>query len=130
MAIIGLGTDIVAIERIVTRCEGMAADKRQRFAERILTPEELREWQQHREPARLLAKRFAVKEATAKALGTGIGRGVSFQHIALVHNDWGAPQLRLSGGAQARFEALGGREHHVSLSDEQAYVVATVILER
>ncbi len=125
MAIIGLGTDVVEILRI----EEQAARLGVRFAQRILTPAELAQWRTHKAPSRLLAKRFAVKEAAAKALGTGIGRGVSFQHIELQHNEHGAPRLHLSAGAAARFESLGGRHCHVSLSDERHYAVATVILE-
>ena len=123
--IIGLGTDIVEIARIEAQFERLGA----RFAERILTPAEREELARSKEPARLLAKRFAVKEAAAKALGTGIGRGVSFQHIELQHNEWGAPQLVLSDGALARFTSLGGQGMHISLSDEQHYATATVVLE-
>ncbi|MBY6225929.1 holo-ACP synthase [Ferrimonas balearica] len=123
--IIGLGTDIVEIARIEAQFERLGA----RFAERILTQAEREELARSKEPARLLAKRFAVKEAAAKALGTGIGRGVSFQHIELQHNEWGAPQLVFSDGALARFTSLGGQGMHISLSDEQHYATATVVLE-
>lgn len=123
--IIGLGTDIVEIARIQAQYERLGS----RFAARILTESERETLAQTKEPARLLAKRFAVKEAAAKALGTGIGRGVSFQHIELQHNEWGAPILVFTGGAQERFELLGGRGMHISLSDEQHYATATVVLE-
>ncbi|GAA5192369.1 holo-ACP synthase [Ferrimonas gelatinilytica] len=125
MAIIGLGTDVVEILRIEEQASRLGV----RFAQRILTPSELEQWRTHKAPSRLLAKRFAVKEAAAKALGTGIGRGVSFQHIELRHNEAGAPLLHLSGGAAERLAVLGGRHCHVSLSDERDYAVATVILE-
>ncbi|GAA4897326.1 holo-ACP synthase [Ferrimonas pelagia] len=130
MAILGLGTDIVEIARFSERLERMGEEKAERFAARILTPDELEAWLTHSDPARLLAKRFAVKEAAAKALGTGIGRGVSFQHIELCHDAWGAPQLQLSDGALERLRQLGGQHCHVSLSDERHYAMATVILER
>ncbi|MBY6188107.1 holo-ACP synthase [Marinobacter hydrocarbonoclasticus] len=123
--IVGLGTDIVEIARIQSQYERLGA----RFAARILTESERDELARSKEPARLLAKRFAVKEAAAKALGTGIGRGVSFQHIELQHNEWGAPILVLSGGARERLEQLGGHHLHISLSDEQYYATATVVLE-
>ncbi|WP_028117692.1 holo-ACP synthase [Ferrimonas senticii] len=125
MAIKGLGTDIVEIERIATRFDKLG-DK---LAARILTESELRELGHSSDPARFLAKRFAIKEAAAKALGTGIGRGVSFQHISLSHNEWGAPLLQLRGGAAERMAQLGATSTHVSLSDERRYVVATVIVE-
>ncbi|MBY5993482.1 holo-ACP synthase [Ferrimonas balearica] len=123
--IIGLGTDIVEIGRIEAQYSRLG----RRFAERILTPAEREELAASNHPVRLLAKRFAVKEAAAKALGTGIGRGVSFQHIELQHSEWGAPLLVLSGGARDRFEQLGGTHSHISLSDEQHYATATVVLE-
>lgn len=125
MAILGLGTDIAEIARVAAQSERLG----EKFARRILTDNELAEWHAHKQPERLLAKRFAVKEAAGKALGTGIGRGVSFQHIELGHDDWGAPVLILSAGAAERMASLGATRAHVSLSDEQAYAVATVILE-
>ncbi|SDI99701.1 holo-[acyl-carrier protein] synthase [Ferrimonas sediminum] len=124
MTIKGLGTDIVEIERVEAQFQRLG----QRFADRILTDNERNELMASKAPARLLAKRFAVKEAVGKALGTGIGRGVSFQHIELGHNDDGAPVLHLSGGALARMQALGATDAHISLADERRYAVATVVL--
>ena len=124
MAIKGLGTDIVEIERVEAQFERLG----ERFAARILTPYELEQWHDSKVQARVLAKRFAVKEAVGKALGTGIGRGVSFQHIELRHDANGAPLLKLTGGALERMQTLGARESHISLADERRYVVATCIL--
>ncbi|BDY03747.1 holo-ACP synthase [Ferrimonas sp. YFM] len=124
MSIKGLGTDIVEIERVEAQFQRLG----EKFAKRILTPNELEELARSKAPARLLAKRFAVKEAAGKALGTGIGRGVSFQHIELGHNADGAPQLILTEGALARMQALGAEQAHISLADERRYAVATVIL--
>ena len=89
MAIVGLGTDIVEIVRITTHIE-RGGDK---LAKRVLTPVEFDLYYKHTHPERYLAKRFAAKEAAAKALGTGIGRGVSFQHIHISNNTDGAPQI-------------------------------------
>ncbi len=125
MAIKGLGTDIVDVARFDERVARLG-DK---LARRLLTDNEWQQWQAAAQPGRFLAKRFAAKEAAAKALGTGIGRGVSFQHMEIHHTDWGAPKLRFSEGAAARFAELGASQCHLSLSDEQAYVVATVILD-
>ncbi|MFT5790566.1 MAG: holo-[acyl-carrier protein] synthase, partial [Shewanella sp.] len=80
-------------------------------------------------PARYLAKRFAAKEAAAKALGTGIGRGVSFQHIEISNNDNGAPIVTFNLGAAERLAFLGGTRGHLSIADEKHYATATVILE-
>lgn len=123
--IVGLGTDIVEIVRIVATLERLG----DAFARRILTPQEHAEFEASARRTTFLAKRFCIKEAAAKALGTGIGRGVSWQHMWVEHNDQGAPRLCFSGGALARLQALGGSRVHVSVSDEQAYATATVILE-
>ncbi|WP_421865632.1 holo-ACP synthase [Motiliproteus sp.] len=124
--IIGIGTDIVQIARIDASSDRLG----EKFAARILTPDELQQWQEHARPTVFLAKRFAVKEAASKALGTGIGRGVSWQHFHIDHNEWGAPQLRLSDGAAERAEQLGVNRIHLTLSDEQDHVVAFVVLEQ
>ena len=78
---------------------------------------------------RFLAKRFAAKEAVAKALGTGIGHGVSFRHIAISHDDRGRPLVQLHEGAAARLAALQACECLLSLSDERHYVIAVALLQ-
>ena len=125
MAIVGIGTDIVEISRLERQLQ-----RSPRLAERILTEHELRLFQDHPFPARYLAKRFAVKEAASKALGTGIGRGVSFQQFETRNDDFGRPLLTLSGKAQEISGTPAHTQVHVSISDEQHYAVATVIIER
>jgi holo-[acyl-carrier protein] synthase len=125
MAIRGLGTDIVEIDRIVAQTERLG-DK---LARRVLTTSELQLYQSAAQPARYLAKRFAAKEAAAKALGTGIGRGVSFQHIHIGNNADGAPTISFSDGALARMQQLNAVVGHISIADEKHYAIATVILE-
>ncbi|WP_133406158.1 holo-ACP synthase [Parashewanella tropica] len=125
MPIIGLGTDIVEIERIPLHNTKTG----ERLAQRVLTPTELNIYNRHSQPQRYLAKRFAAKEAAAKALGTGIGRGVSFQHIHVSNNEDGAPKLKFTDGALEKFEALSGKYLHLSIADEKRYATATVILE-
>lgn len=125
MAIVGLGTDIVEIARI----EAQLAKGSDRLAKRVLTPNELAIFNQSTQPARYLAKRFAAKEAAAKALGTGIGRGVSFQHIETSNTAEGAPLVEFSQGAQERLVQLGGKLGHISIADEKHYAMATVIIE-
>ncbi len=124
MAIIGLGTDIVQISRFAGQAHQPTG-----LAKKILTPSELEQYMQQAHPHRFLAKRFAVKEAAVKALGTGIGHGVSWQHIWLEHTDKGQPQLRYTDGFLAIALQLGVTHSHTSISDEQDYAVATVILE-
>ncbi|KKO44409.1 ACP synthase [Arsukibacterium ikkense] len=124
MAIIGLGTDIVEISRIeqsLARSPGLV--------KRVLTDTEQQRFAGHALASRYFAKRFAAKEAAAKALGTGIGRGVSFQHIEISNDQHGRPLLQFSGYAAELANSLGVRQCWLSLSDEQAYAMATVILE-
>ena len=124
--ILGIGTDVVHISRIKASCERLG----RRFAARILNEDELTLWDTHNRPEVFLAKRFAVKEAASKALGTGMGQGVSWQHISMTHNALGAPQLLLSGQAALRAQQLGMNHSHLSLSDEVDMVVAFVVIEQ
>ncbi len=121
---IAVGTDILRIARIEDVHERLG----ERFVRRILTPAERMEHQRSSMPARLLAKRFAAKEAVAKALGTGIGRGVSWQDISIGHDANGAPTVTLSGGALRVAVNKGGSRVELSLADELEYVVAFAIL--
>jgi holo-[acyl-carrier protein] synthase len=130
MAIAGLGTDIVEIARIEQSLARSPA-----LVKRVLTGAEQTIFAQMAtqhpgNAARYFAKRFAAKEAAAKALGTGIGRGVSFQHISVSNNADGAPQLALSDYAAELAAKLGVSHIWLSITDEQAYAAATVILER
>lgn len=122
--IAGIGTDILEIARIEK-----AMARTPRLPQRILTPAELVRFEAVRDKPRFLAKRFCAKEAMAKALGTGIGRGVSWQHMEIRANDDGRPWMQLTGGAQQRAERLRVTAHHLSYSDEKEYVVAFVILD-
>jgi holo-[acyl-carrier protein] synthase len=125
MAIVGLGTDIADIERV----EKVFTRSGDAFAERILAPSELGIYHDLKLKARYLAKRFAVKEAAAKALGTGIACGVSFQDFTVSNDERGKPLLALSGKAAELAESMGVKHVHLTLADEKQYAVATVILE-
>lgn len=120
----GIGTDIVQINRI----QETLARLGEKFAQRILTPAELLEFQQSSRSTTYLAKRFAAKEAAGKALGTGIGQGVSWQHIEIQHTDTGAPVIVFSAQAQQKFLELGATVVHISIADEKEYAVAFVTL--
>lgn len=124
MQILGIGTDIVEIVRM----EGLLERHPERFIERILHPHELAKLKGMSQQAAWLAKRFATKEAVAKALGTGIGQAASFTEIETRHTDLGQPQVHLHGTALATAERLGVQTIQVSLADERAYAVAFVIL--
>ena len=123
--IYGIGTDLVEATRIARSLERYG----ERFAKRILTDSEWLDYSCSSKPVIFLANRFAAKEAAAKALGTGIGRGVSFQHIHIDNDENGAPILTFTDGAKARLELLNGRHGFISIADELHYAVATVILE-
>ena len=123
---ISVGTDILRVKRI----EDVVARLGDRFVQRILTPAEQAEYAASALPHRLLAKRFAAKEAIAKALGTGIGRGVSWQDITIAHGPSGAPLVELGGGAREVALARGGSRVELSLADEADYVVAFAVLAR
>ncbi len=124
MAIVGLGTDIIEIARIE-----QSLARSPRLVQRVLTETEQQILAAHGQPARYFAKRFAAKEAAAKALGTGIGRGISFQHFSVSNDPSGRPQLELTGPAKALADSMYVRSVWLSISDEQAYACATVILE-
>jgi len=123
--ILGMGTDIIEIQRLSSVLERTG----EKFAQRILTPVEMNLYNRNKQPVRLLAKRFAVKESVAKALGTGIGRGVSWQDIELYHDEAGKPLVKLSNGAAKRLEQLGATQCHVSISDERHYATAFAIIQ-
>lgn len=124
MAIVGLGTDIIEIARIE-----QSLARSPRLVQRVLTDSEQQILAAHGQPARYFAKRFAAKEAAAKALGTGIGRGISFQHFTVSNDPSGRPQLELTGPAKELADSMQVRCVWLSISDEQAYACATVILE-
>jgi holo-[acyl-carrier protein] synthase len=123
MSVLGLGTDIVEISRVAS-----VSESSERFAKRVLAESELNIYKQHTQPERYLAKRWAAKEAAAKALGTGIGRGISFHHFITTNNELGAPKLQLVGKALEVANTMGVTSVLLSISDEKHYATATVIL--
>jgi len=124
MPVVGIGTDIVEISRIAD----MPSAVREKLAKRVLTPTEYQHYQQIKLPARYLAKRWAGKEAAAKALGTGIADGVSFQHFEIVSLPSGQPTLLLSKRALEIATMLKASYYHISLADEKFYATAFVTL--
>ncbi|MCG8710799.1 holo-ACP synthase [Brenneria sp. 4F2] len=125
MAILGLGTDIVEIARIELVIERSG----ERLARRILTENEWLQYQQHQQPVRFLAKRFAVKEAAAKAFGTGIRHGLAFAQFEVFNDELGKPGLRFFAKASELAAHMGVKSVHVTLADERRYACATVIIE-
>jgi len=123
--IFGIGVDMATVSRLTSTYERFG----ERFARRILHARELEELHSQHQPARFLAKRFAVKEAAVKALGTGERDGVLLKDFFLLHDDLGKPLLGVSGEAERRCAAAGVDSRHVSLTDEGDQVVAFVVLE-
>ena len=123
--IYGIGTDIVRIERMQENLEKYP----EKFAQRILSENEMLEFSAHNQQARLLAKRFAAKEAASKALGTGFRNGITLRQIEITHDKLGKPQLVFYAEADAYIKNAGITSSFVSLSDESDYAVAYVILE-
>lgn len=122
--IFGIGTDIVRVARMQKNVERYG----EKFAERILTPAELEEFRRESRPAHFLAKRFAAKEAAAKAMGTGFRDGLMFHHIGVGHDAAGRPRLEFTHEAAAFVAAHGITNVHVSLADEEDHAVAFVTL--
>lgn len=125
MSVRGIGVDLVALARV----ERLYERHGRRAVERILHPDERSGLDRQREPARYLAKRFAAKEAGAKALGTGIAHGVRLHDLRVGHDALGRPELILADGALQRAYALGATHWHLSLSDEREHVIAFVVLD-
>lgn len=121
---IAIGTDIVEIARI----DESVSRQGVKFAQRILSPAELEVYQAKGESVSFLAKRFAAKEAIAKALGTGIGHGVSFQDMVISNNQKGAPEVSLHSGAAEILRSLGASKVLLSISDEKDYALAYAMI--
>lgn len=122
----GIGTDIVEVARMARALQRHG----ERFARRVLVSSELEEFQLAAHQDRFLAKRFAAKEAAAKALGTGFSQGLSLHDISVRHDDAGKPMLYFSGRALELLDTLNIGTHFLSLADEQSYAIAYVILQR
>jgi holo-[acyl-carrier protein] synthase len=123
--IYGLGTDIVEIRRI----EATLARFGERFVHRILTPAERPRFGRVRDPANHLAKRFAAKEAFAKAIGSGIRSPFRWHAVAIGRDTRGKPLLVPDEAMSAWLAAKGVCSSHVSLSDDAGMATATVVLE-
>jgi holo-[acyl-carrier protein] synthase len=123
--IVGIGTDIVAVARLRELLDRYG----ERLATRILTDAELTAFRRAAAPAAFLAKRFAAKEAAAKAFGTGFRDGLSLRHIGVENNDHGRPSLHFTARAAEISARLGVTAAHLSLADEKEYAVAFVVLD-
>ncbi len=123
--IFGIGTDLVAIERMQLMWERHG----ERALEKLLAPAERDDCRAHAAPGRFLAKRFAAKEAFGKALGTGIRAPVLLPAIAVVHDGQGKPAFAYSAEL-AEWLAARRLVAHLSLSDEAGQALAFVVVEK
>jgi holo-[acyl-carrier protein] synthase len=127
--IIGLGSDLADIRRIEATLERFG----ERFTRRIFTDIERARSERKADRAASYAKRFAAKEACAKALGTGIRRGVFWSDMGVVNGRTGQPTLALAGGAARRLAALTPpglfARVHLTLTDDHPYAQAFVVIE-
>ncbi|WP_107928842.1 holo-ACP synthase [Neisseria animaloris] len=124
--IYGIGTDIVALSRI----EKLHKKYGQAFAERLLSRIELLEYPQAGRPVNFLAKRFAAKEAFAKAVGTGIRLPVSLRNIGIGHDALGKPEFHCEPELQKWLKEKGIKRVHLSMSDEKDKVLAFAVAEK
>ncbi|WP_373762261.1 holo-ACP synthase [Neisseria dentiae] len=124
--IYGIGTDIVALERI----EKLHKKYGQAFAQRLLSRIELLEYPQSGRPVNFLAKRFAAKEAFAKAVGTGLRTPVSLRNIGVGHDGLGKPEFICEPDLQQWLQEKGIKRVHLSMSDEGGQVLAFAVAEK
>jgi holo-[acyl-carrier protein] synthase len=123
--VIGLGTDLMEIARIERSIERYG----ERFLERVFTPGEVEYCMARKNSAESFAARFAAKEAGAKALGTGISRGVSWPEFEVRRQRGQRPELHLHGRAAAIAEQLGITRLSLSLSHSREHSLAVVVAE-
>jgi holo-[acyl-carrier protein] synthase len=127
--IVGLGSDLSDIRRI----ENSLARFGERFTQRVFTEVERARSERKADRAASYAKRFAAKEACAKALGTGIRKGVFWRDMGVSNLPSGQPTMALTGGALERLQAITPEGHraviHLSLTDDHPYAQAFVIIE-
>ncbi|WP_209427022.1 holo-ACP synthase [Pararhodobacter sp. SW119] len=127
--ILGIGADLANIERI----EATLARFGSRFINRVFTAEEIETANRRQRRAATLARRWAAKEACAKALGTGLRMGVGWRDMSVSNRDIGQPHLVLTGWAAKRLQAMTPPDHeavvHLSISDDHPWAQAFVVIE-
>ncbi len=127
--IVGIGSDLIDIRRIERSLERYGS----RFIDRIFTDVEKAKSERRKERAASYAKRFAAKEACAKALGTGLSRGVYWRDMGVVNLPGGKPTMHLTNGAAERLGHLVPKGHralvHLTITDDFPLAQAFVIIE-
>lgn len=127
--IIGLGSDLINIHRV----EETLSKFGDRFTHRVFTELERQKSDRRNQRAASYAKRFAAKEACAKALGTGLRAGVYWRDMGVVNAPSGKPTMKLTGGAQKRLQSMTPDGHevviHITITDDDPWAQAFVIIE-
>jgi len=127
--IIGLGSDLIDIRRVEKSLDRFG----ERFTSRIFTEIEQAKSDRRKQRAASYAKRFAAKEACAKALGTGLARGVFWRDMGVVNLPGGKPTMHLTNGAARRLESITPPGHgaviHLTITDDFPLAQAFVIIE-
>ena len=123
--IFGIGTDIVDVNRIQK-----LINKNIKFRNKIFSKKEIKYCESKTNKVDSYSKRFAAKEAFAKALGVGISKGISFNEIVVNNNKYGAPFIELSGKTKTIVQTLIKKKNkiYLSLSDEKKYALAMVVI--
>jgi len=124
--IFGIGTDVVEVSRM----RESHSKYGESLAKKILTPNEMQMFNDSKIKENFLAKRFAAKEAFAKAMGHGLRGEVNLQAIEIDHDDLGKPFLKFNIELEKKMEKLNIKCSHLSISDEKNIAVAFVILEQ
>jgi len=127
MKIFGIGTDIINIKRINNSIKRGGYN----FKKKIFSDKEINYCEKKKNPSAFYAKRFAAKEAFTKALGTGIGKGISLKDIEIFNDTTGKPNIRLRGFANNFLKKKIKKNKYniyLSLSDDEPWAQATVII--
>ena len=124
--IYGIGVDVLEPGRVARLLEQYG----ERFARRVLTPDEWPQYTRSRRPAMFIANRFAAKEAFSKAMGTGFRFPVTLGQISIIQNRLGKPELFYREALQRLVDAEAIAGGYVTISDEQSVICAVVVLER
>ena len=127
MKIYGLGTDIVNVNRIKK-----AIKKNNDFIKRVFTTNEIKFCKSKKNAHSFFSKRFAAKEAFSKALGIGISKGLTFKEIEIIKDNKGKPSINIKGKSLKIVNKILKKKYNIflSISDEQSYAIATVILTK
>jgi holo-[acyl-carrier protein] synthase len=124
--IFGVGTDVIELARVKATYERFGSH----FVNRLLTPEEMVLFERTKHPVRFLAMRFAGKEATVKAMGTGFAHGVWIRDVGITNDPRGRPLVIWSERGRRVCDELGIGEGHVSLTDDAGLIIAFAVVEK